>query len=40
MSLEHYFNRKVFKEQYIEIFNEEDELDLDELKIEENDGNK
>ena len=34
MTLEHHFNRKVFKEQYIQIYNEEDEIDLDELKIE------
>ena len=34
MTLEHHFNKKVFKEQFIQIYNEEDETDLDELKIE------
>ena len=42
MTLEHHFNKKVFKEQFIQIYNEEDEIDLDELKIEgeEYDENK
>lgn len=34
MTLEHHFNKKVFNEQFIQIYNEEDEIDLDELKIE------
>ena len=34
LTLEHHFNKKVFKEQFIQIYNEEDEIDLDELKIE------
>ena len=34
MTLEHHFNKKVFKEQFIQIYNEEDEIDLDELKLE------
>ena len=34
MTLEHHFNKKVFKEQFIQIYNEEDEIDLEELKIE------
>jgi len=32
--LEHHFNKKVFNEQFIQIYNEEDEIDLDELKLE------
>ncbi len=35
MSLEHHFNKKVFEDQFIQIYNEEDEIDLDELKLEE-----
>lgn len=35
MTLEHHFNKKVFKEQFIQIYDEEDEIDLDELKIED-----
>ena len=34
MTLEHHFNKKVFNEQFIQIYNEEDEIDLDELKLE------
>lgn len=34
MTLEHHFNKKVFNEQFLQIYNEEDEIDLDELKIE------
>ena len=40
MTLEHHFNKKVFKEQFIQIYNEEDEIDLDELKLEEYDEDK
>lgn len=34
MTLEHHFNKKVFSEQYLQIYNEEDEIDLEELKLE------
>ncbi|MBO4614439.1 MAG: MMPL family transporter [Bacteroidales bacterium] len=34
MTLEHHFNKKVFGEQFLQIYNEEDEIDLDELKME------
>ena len=34
MTLEHHFNKKVFSEQLLQIYNEEDEIDLDELKME------
>lgn len=35
LTLEKQFNKKVFKEPLVQIYDEEDELDLDELKIEE-----
>ena len=34
LSLEKHLNKKVFKEPLLHIYDEEDELDLDELKIE------
>lgn len=34
LTLEHHFNLKIYKEPYFQIYNEEDEIDLDELKIE------
>ena len=40
MTLEHHFNKKVFKEPFIQIYNEEDEIDLDELKIEGEEDNE